>query len=72
MDKELSEVLKEHRDELDFNQQEMADLLDISRSHYANLEAGQNPSLEVFMRIVDLIGPQKIFSYCVPKENKTA
>ena len=72
MDKELSEVLKKHRDELDFNQQEMADLLDISRSHYANLEAGKNPSLEVFMRIVDLIGARKIFSYCVPKENKTA
>lgn len=51
----ISYRLKQLRKESNFTQQQMADMLDISLTHYSNLERGQrNCSLEMFIKICQI------------------
>jgi|GEM_PF-5200356 len=69
---DVGDILKKVRDDLDMTQEEMADLLEISRSHYANIESGKNPSFELFVRMMDLLGKDIFLNTNVPEIDKTA
>lgn len=49
--------LQRMRESQGYTQQTMSDAVGISRSHYSQIETGEkNPSLEIAMRIKDVLG----------------
>jgi transcriptional regulator with XRE-family HTH domain len=51
---EFGEYLRKYRKRNELTQQQLADILDITMSHYGNVERGvKNPSIDLLIRISD-------------------
>lgn len=57
----MQQSLRARRESMRLKQEEVAELLGVSRSYYAELEKGtKSPSLEVLRRFIDLFGPSAL------------
>lgn len=57
MSKELGQLFRDYREDLDLSQQEVADELHVDRSTYSHYETGKNaPNLKMTKKICDILG----------------